>query len=364
MKIFAWLFVALCTSLLFSVPVHADTKTDAEDVTIKSIEPIALPVSCNSRITISGTGFGTYSSTSKLIFLKDDQRTDWTYIPKKDGSDSWTKDSIVATVPNELATACQQACQENADCKFPKISIRVFDRTRMQTSNTVQLNFVHNVVADAIRLKKTQISDQGIIDHLFNQQEAMLERDPDAPTNGLFGAIKLSSDDVAALKAAGFDEPFISKLEGQHQYFSVGASALYLFGSDEWVGAGLARIFLRPKGYYSPRKPIVSAHWSTKTNIERLLKAPFKSYFWDRVDVVIGATGSASTSSSGNSSSTNYIITGGSLEITRFLHFVGGAAFAGDKPQGNRYQTFVGINVDPNIVNIGDLLSKVNILKQ
>jgi hypothetical protein len=329
------------------------TAVFAEDVNIEKVTNLVLPIKATDTFTITGTGFGNDDNSVVMISVNKETVQD---IKKTAATVKWEDKKIIVNVPEFLLKY-----QEGVS-----ISVTVFEGKSKTKSAPAKLYIVRNVVNEAIKLKQGKKSDQGIIDHLFHQQEELLEEDPYAPVNSLFGAIQLTAEEVNALSDAGFDERFISKMAGHHQYFSLGMSGVYLKDTNEWVGAPTARIYLRPKGFYSPRRPIVSYKKSLEENLLSLIKAPFRSVFWERVDLTIGYTSTAKTSSEAPAAGTqqetgNYLLLGGSYEINRFLHLTGGAAIVPGAANKDKLQTFIGINLDPNIVNIDELLKKIGL---
>ncbi|MDA8098997.1 MAG: hypothetical protein M0042_05170 [Nitrospiraceae bacterium] len=195
----------------------------------------------------------------------------------------------------------------------------------------------------AVEMKKTKLPDDIIVEHLFHEarKEAM-----NGTTEGVFGNMILSGEDVNKLKQAGFQDDFIKKMEGQPEYVTVGVAGIWLNETAELVAAPMIRIFIAPKSYYTPRKPLFEPISSEYPH----LRFPTGIRYYEKWDLNVGYTAAAETSKNPEESKKmNYVLVGISYELNPAALINVGVAVAPGDTKGSQKQIYFGVTVDQTI---------------
>ncbi len=300
--------------------------------TIESIEPQPLVMSPNPPpvIAIHGKNLD-QAETARFITEKYDdalKKFVVTTIPAQ--IEKKENQIILVKVPNELkqqiCTAVQLSSKNDAVSAVKKVIV------------------LRDVVYEAIKMKQSgSFQEPFIIDHLFHARKA-------DEYDNVFGNIKLTADEMSVLNSVKFSDDFIAKMEGQPQYVTIGMAGIWLNETAELVAAPMIRIFLTPRSYYSPRKPLIESFG--------IFKLPTGFRFVDKWDLNVGYTASASTQKNGDPAKEqkNYVLIGLSYEINRSALFNIGMAYVPGDVKGVQKQVYFGFTLDQNILKQVGLL--------
>jgi hypothetical protein len=163
----------------------------------------------------------------------------------------------------------------------------------------------------------------------------------------LFTGVKIIGSAIDQLREVGFDEDFISKLEGQKQYVTIGMVAILLAKTRDLVAAPMARVFLNPKSYFRPRIPL----FSTKYFFNR-------EWFYsivDRTDLNVGYT---VVESKLDGVKTNFVLAGVSFEANKAALINFGWDIPVNAENKKNGQLYFGLTVDSNILKGLGIVSK------
>lgn len=315
-----------------------------DKVRIDHVSPIIYPYPQKDKIgviEIAGEGFCDKKEGKSQVTISINNQN----IPLEDKILNWGKNRILLEIPR------------NTKIEEPKVMVKVKNKSGAE-SKEAETILVRDVVLEAIRLKEEHNTEKEIVNHLFHLQKMYLDKHPDE-TENLFGSIQLTSSEITALKKVDFSPDFIAKVEGQQQYLSLGISDVYLKKTHDFVTAPTARLFILPKGFYSPRRPILSYEREYFILDRNFLKA-----IAERTDLTVGFTTSTPTAKDDPTApSKNYTLVGVALEINRFLHLTAGGAFLllDESSIEEKTQWFFGLNLDPNFTDIPDLLKTLGI---
>lgn len=304
------------------------TLSHAKDPHISSISPENQLV--GGDITIRGTNFGTKNGKAYLHFTYKNHTT---IISIKRNSNSiligpWTSNKIVARIP----------VFPNLKKRRGKIKIQV-ENSGGSKSNSIEYSMdAFDVVQQAIQMKKGNLNDSQIIEHLYNKGIKIREKNPDF--NDVFGDTSLTGEQMIKLKEAKFNDSFIDKMAGIPQRVTIGAAGIYLMKTADLVATPMVRIFLAPRSYFTPRTPFWPSKWEDVLNSGILDPSKY--------DLNIGYT--ASTSTDANNENENYVLAGFSFEINRSALFNFGFAFVPKDIEGKKRQVYLGVTIDSNIL--------------
>jgi hypothetical protein len=227
--------------------------------------------------------------------------------------------------------------------------ITVEDAQR-QRSRSRDFFLLESVVARAIGMKKAGMSTAAIVS-IFDVE-------------GVFVRLKgriLTSEEVKALRDAGFEDDFIEKLALVPSYVTVGPAVIWLANANEVVGAGLVRIYIPPRNFLERRKPVsllpmFLQGWGSKDKDEETLWFLNPKAVVDRFDLNFGMTTNAGTED--NVKAAPFFLLGGSYELNRYSLLNLGIAFTTEGDFSDNVQFYFGFTVDSNILKELGIISK------
>lgn len=309
--------------------------------TIISIEPTAAYTGGKMRIT--GTNLNDETAVKFKYYVVDPLCTgaaDACLLSKKmliDKSSVTFKKSIVTNDTLEIEIPIDVPANDELE-----VAVIIFNGDKESTGFKTKIKKGLNIVDEAILLMGTSMPASAITEQLYHNGRQKLQAG-NASENQVFGNVELSAAETKRLKEAHFEDDFIQKMTGQPQYITLGAGALWLNKTSNFVVAPMLRIFINPTGYFSPRKvwynPIDSQKWG----------------------INLGYTPTTSTikgSSSSATESKNYALLGVSYEINRSALFnVGYAKVPGGTVLGKDHLWYFGFTVDQNFLKALGLMN-------
>ncbi|MBT0666027.1 hypothetical protein KI809_17075 [Geobacter pelophilus] len=259
--------------------------------------------------------------------------------------------TITATAGTQLSETPKITCSGtdvgNIEFKHDKKNSRItFDAPTLETSGECTITFgqftgnftVYSrsspYIKEAVLWKQKGMSDTAILGHISKMATRDLEENKKSPS--VFDGVSIEGDEVKQLRDASFSEDFITKLEGQPQWVTIGMAAIFLPDGGKITTAPLLRIMLEPKSYYKPRY-----------KFGHIFSKDFFSVARQKFDVNIGYTVSATKIDSEN---VNFLLTGFSYEInpSALLNF--GAAIPTGGVKDKSVTSYVGVTVDQNFL--------------
>lgn len=315
MKPAVFFFIAmftLCASL---------SKAGAQQCTIKP--EVGSP---GDVVTIQGD-FGDKQDNSYVV-LSDKT-------PEKLEILSWEKDKIRFVIPP----------RSNREI----VNVTVYVNGEPKYTAEMQLGLYGiDLVEEAIKLKRSNMQEPAIVDHLAYVSRVAGDRGRDP--KGYFGKYPLPADQMVRLRKEGFQNDFIAKFEGQPQHVTLGIAMLWLGKTANVVYAPIVRIFLKPRSYFHPYSPYFHGRWGLSRC--GLLQA-------DRWDLNIGYTTNTSTTESNEArEKEHYVLIGLSNQLNRSaLLNIGYALLPGDTKYVDS-QFYVGFTLDSNFLKEIGLMNK------
>jgi hypothetical protein len=321
----ALLICVYCLSAAALLPAQEGDAPGVAPISISSIEPerITLKPDPTPVIIIHGAGF-TRVDIVRFIIEEFDKK-----------SKKVITKSVNATVDKKEPTVL--VVRMPKDISDQSCTIIELLANNGTVSVTKKIPIIKEVVAEAIRMRQSSFYEEPFIaEHLFQKKNDEVK--------DIFGNIKLSKDEMGALKSEKFSDDFIAKMEGHPQYITLGLSAIWLKDTTELVGAPMIRIFLVPKSYYTSRKNLWEKHWG--------VMLPTGILYVDKWDLNIGYTSSASISKDNgvDNKKKNYILLGLSYEINPSALFNIGVAYVPGDVDGVQKQLYFGFTIDQNIL--------------
>ena len=218
---------------------------------------------------------------------------------------------------------------------------------------------IRRIVQVAVMMKKKGYLETTIVDSLYyhykpNAQDAAHTTEkmkkPEKDIDTVFGNISLNCNEKIALKEAGFNDDFLSKIEGNPEYFSVGISSVWFAESDNIGFASMLRIFLLPKSYFDIKK-------------EYFQYKKFGLFQLDRWDLNLGLTTTVQTKDNNKDlteeeEKNSYYLIGFSHELHRYAFINLGLAYAPGCDMGHKKQFYIGLTVDYNLLKSIGLVYK------
>lgn len=236
-----------------------------------------------------------------------------------------------------MTTTYEKKSNESAKVMFnaPELESNVICTIKIgEIVKVIQVRARYPYIKEAVLWKKQGLSDAAILGHISKMATQELNDKGVSPS--VFDGVPIRGSGVEQLKQVNFSEDFITKLEGQPQWVTLGMAAIFLPDGGKVTTAPLLRIMLEPKSYYKPRY-----------KFGHLFSNEFSSVLRQKFDVNIGYTVISIKTDSEN---TNFLLAGFSYEInpSALLNF--GAAIPTGSVKDKSVTSYVGVTVDQNFL--------------